>query len=235
MQAALAGAALLMGLAGGPHCVAMCGAVSAAVIRIVPVHAGASSATAGSTAPAAQAAFHIGRIASYAVAGAVAAASVNSLALAGAQVAALKPLWMLLHVFVFAWGATLAIAGRQPAWARRVGRTLEARLRSHAGGTPWGVLATGALWVAMPCGLLYSALLLASLANGPVQGAVAMMLFAVGSGLSLVLAPWLWQRLRWSGGGSQAWGARLAGVLLAAMALQALWSDLGRQIEIWCR
>ena len=235
MQAALAGAALLMGLAGGPHCVAMCGAVSAAVIRIVPVQVAASPAAAGGTAPAAQAAFHVGRIASYAVAGAVAAASVNSLALAGAQVAALKPLWMLLHVFVFAWGATLAVAGRQPAWARRVGRTLEARLRSHAGGTPWGVLATGALWVAMPCGLLYSALLLASLANGPVQGAVAMMLFAVGSGLSLVLAPWLWQRLRWSSGGSQAWGARLAGVLLAAVSLQALWSDLGRQIEIWCR
>ena len=235
MQAALAGAALLMGLAGGPHCVAMCGAVSAAVIRIVPVPVAGSSAAAGGTAPVAQAAFHIGRIASYTVAGAVAAASVNSLALAGAQVAALKPLWMLLHVFVFAWGAMLAIAGRQPAWARRVGRTLEARLRSHAGSTPLGVLATGALWVAMPCGLLYSALLLASLANGPMHGAVAMMLFAVGSGLSLVLAPWLWRRLRWSGSGSQAWGARLAGVLLAAVSLQALWSDLGHQIEIWCR
>jgi len=37
MQLALAGAALLMGLAGGPHCVAMCGAASAAVIRIVPL------------------------------------------------------------------------------------------------------------------------------------------------------------------------------------------------------
>lgn len=234
MQAALAGAALLMGLAGGPHCVAMCGAVSAAVIRIVPVRVAGLSA-AGGTVSAAQAAFHIGRIASYSLAGAVAAASVNSLALAGAQVAALKPLWMLLHVFVFAWGAMLAIAGRQPEWARRAGRTLEARLRSHAGSTPWGVLATGALWVAMPCGLLYSALLLASLGNGPLQGALAMALFAAGSGLSLVVAPWLWQRLRWSGGSPQAWGARLAGVLLAAVALQALWSDLGRQIEIWCR
>ena len=39
MQTALAGAALLMGLASGPHCVAMCGAASAAVIRIVPVTA----------------------------------------------------------------------------------------------------------------------------------------------------------------------------------------------------
>jgi sulfite exporter TauE/SafE len=153
----------------------------------------------------------------------LAAASVNSLALAGTQVAALKPLWMLLHVFVFAWGAMLAIAGRQPAWARRIGRTLETRLRSHAASTAWSVLATGALWVAMPCGLLYSALLLASLGNGPLQGALAMVLFAIGSGLSLVLAPWLWQRLRRSG------------VLLAAVALQALWADLSHQIGIWCR
>lgn len=236
MQTALAGAALLMGLAGGPHCVAMCGAASAAVIRIVPVAAPAGARPAGGAALAAQAAFHIGRIASYAVAGAVAAASVNSLAEAGTQVAALKPLWMLLHVFVFAWGAMLAVAGRQPVWAQRIGRTLEARLRPLAASTPWGVLATGALWVAMPCGLLYSALLLASLGNGPLQGGLAMLLFAIGSGLSLVLAPWLWQRLRWSGaGGGQAWGARLAGTLLAAVALQALWSDLSHQIEIWCR
>jgi sulfite exporter TauE/SafE len=232
MQAALAGAALLMGLAGGPHCVAMCGAASAAVIRIVPVSSGASGQ--GPAAFAAQAAFHLGRIASYATAGAVAAASVDSLARASTQVVALRPLWVLLHVFVFAWGAMLAVTGRQPLWAQRIGRSLEARLRPLAAGTPLGVLATGALWVAMPCGLLYSALMLASLGNGPLQGAWAMMLFAVGSSVSLVLAPWLWQRLRWRGG-SQAWGARLAGVLLAAVALQALWSDLGRQIDAWCR
>jgi len=234
MQTALAGAALLMGLAGGPHCVAMCGAASAAVIRIVPVPA--SGGAGGGAASSAQAAFHLGRIASYATAGAIAAASVDSLAQASTQVAALRPLWMLLHVFVFVWGAMLAVSGRQPVWAQRIGRTLEARLRPLAGSSPLGVLATGALWVAMPCGLLYSALLLASLGNGPLQGGVAMMLFATGSGLSLVLAPWLWQKLRWNGGGGpQAWGARLAGALLAAAALQALWLDISHQIEAWCR
>jgi len=235
MQTGLATAALLMGLAGGPHCVAMCGAASAAVIRIVPV--AASAGAVGGAAFPARAAFHLGRVASYTAAGAIAAASVDSLAQASTHVAALRPLWMLLHVFVFAWGVTLAASGRQPVWARRIGRTLEARLRPLAGSSPLGVLATGALWVAMPCGLLYSALLLASLGNGPLQGGLAMMLFAIGSGLSLALAPWFWQKLRWSGGGSapQAWGARLAGVLLAAVALQALWLDIGHQIEAWCR
>ena len=230
MQAALASAALLMGLAGGPHCVAMCGAASAAVIRIVPVGYG------GSPALAAPAAFHLGRIASYATAGAIAAASVDTLAQASTQVAALRPLWVLLHVFVFAWGAMLAATGRQPLWAQRAGRRLESRLRPLAGGTSLGVLATGLLWVALPCGLLYSALMLASLGNGPLQGAGLMALFAMGSSLSLLLGPWLWRQLRWSGGGArQAWGARLAGALLAAVALQALWSDLSHQIEAWCR
>ncbi|MBT2336827.1 sulfite exporter TauE/SafE family protein [Variovorax paradoxus] len=236
MQTAWAGAALLMGLAGGPHCVAMCGAASAAVIRIVPVATPAGARTGGGAAFAAPVAFHLGRIASYAAAGAMAAASADSLAQASTQIAALRPLWMLLHVFVFAWGAMLAVAGRQPLWAQRIGRTLEARLRPLAAGTPSGVLAAGALWVAMPCGLLYSALLLASLGNGPLQGGLAMVLFAMGSGISLVLAPRLWQKLRWSGAARpQAWGARLAGILLAAVALQALWADLGHRIADWCR
>jgi sulfite exporter TauE/SafE len=239
MQLALAGAALLMGLAGGPHCVAMCGAASAAVIRIVPLATLLPAGQGAMRAVAAPAAFHLGRIASYAVAGAIAAASVDSLAQASTHVAALRPLWVLLHVFVFAWGAMLAATGRQPLWAQRVGHRLEARLRPLAGGTWLGVLATGMLWVALPCGLLYSALMLASLGNGPLQGAGLMALFALGSGLSLLLGPWLWQRLRWSGGSSggarQAWGARLAGVLLAVVAAQALWSDLIRQIDAWCR
>lgn len=231
MQLALAGAALLMGLAGGPHCVAMCGAASSAVIRIVPLPAAGQSAMSALAAPGA---FHLGRIASYAVAGAVAAASVDSLALASAQVAALRPLWVLLHAFVFAWGALLAVTGRQPLWARRIGRSLESRLRPHAGGTGLGVLAAGLLWVSLPCGLLYSALMLAGLGNGPLQGALLMALFALGSGLSLLIGPWVWLRLA-GNGARQDWGARLAGVLLAAVAVHALWSDLLHQIDVWCR
>ena len=232
MQLALASAAFLMGLAGGPHCVAMCGAASSAVIRIVPLVPAGQGAASARAAPAA---FHLGRIASYATAGAIAAASVDSLAQASTHVAALRPLWVLLHVFVFAWGAMLAITGRQTLWAQRVGRGLEARLRPLAGRTWPGVLVTGVLWVALPCGLLYSALMMASLGNGPLQGAVLMTLFALGSGVSLLVGPWLWQRLRGVGGSHQAWGARLAGLLLAGVAAQAVGWDLIHQIDAWCR
>jgi len=235
MQAALVGSALVMGLAGGPHCVAMCGAACAGVIRIVRAPSGGVAALQppARTLPAA-ALFHVGRVAGYAAAGAVAAATMQGLALASGQVAALRPAWVLLHVFVFAWGVLLAASGRQPAWAHGIGRWASARLQPMTRG-PFGVLAAGALWVAMPCGLLYSALMLAALGNGVIEGAAVMAFFAAGSAVSLLLAPWLWQRLR-SGGGvvSRQWGTRLAGALLAAVAVQAVWMDLAHQIEIWC-
>jgi sulfite exporter TauE/SafE len=239
MQAALAGTALLMGLASGPHCVAMCGAACAGVIRIVRAPAAgagdvAALPPAGPVLPAGTL-FHAGRLAGYAAAGAVAAASAQALALAGEQVAVLRPLWLLLHAFIFAWGLLLAASGRQPPWAHRLGRWAAERLRPMTR-SPFGVLAAGALWVAMPCGLLYSALMLAALGNGVLQGAALMALFAAGSALSLLLAPWLWRRLG-SGAGvlPQKWGNRLAGALLAGVALQALAMNLRQQIEIWCR
>ena len=49
-------------------------------------------------------------------------------------------------------------------------------------------------------GLRQSALLVAALASGPVQGAAVMAVFATASALSLWLRPTLWWRLRWSAG-----------------------------------
>ena len=129
MQTALAGTALLMGLAGGPHCVAMCGAACAGVIRIAraPEGGGVATLSSGVRDGSASWVFHAGRVAGYAAAGAVAAAAVGSLAFASEQVAALRPLWVLLHVLVLAWALLLAALGRQPLWARHVGRSLAAR------------------------------------------------------------------------------------------------------------
>lgn len=236
MQTALLGTALLMGLAGGPHCVAMCGAACAGVIRIVrpPAGGGVAALTPATPTVPAALAFQAGRAAGYALGGAIAATAVQSLAFASEQVAALRPLWLLMHVFVFAWGIVLAVSGRQPLWAHGLGRWMARGLKPLAGSS-WRVLAAGALWVGMPCGLLYSALMLAALGNGPLEGAAIMATFALGSGLWLLLAPWLWQRLRAGiGPVRREWGTRIAGALLAAMALQAVWHDLSRQIAIWC-
>jgi sulfite exporter TauE/SafE len=234
MQAVFFGSALLMGLAGGPHCVAMCAAPSAGVIRLVRVPEAAGVACGGVSSGSGALAFHAGRIAGYAAAGAVAAMAMQSVGLASERVVSLRPLWVLLHVAVLVWGLSLAVLGRQPLWAHRLGGALSARLRLLTG-SPFGLLAVGALWVSMPCGLLYSALMMAALASGPAQGADVMAVFAAGSGVSLILAPWLWQKIRAGAGvARKEWGARIAGALLVAVALHAVWADLSHQIEIWC-
>jgi sulfite exporter TauE/SafE len=235
MQAALVGSALLMGLVGGPHCASMCGAACAGVIRIVRAPSGDAVGEISSVLPnSGTLAFHAGRVVGYATAGAIAAAAMRSVGLASEWVAALRPLWVLLHAAVLVWGLSLVALGRQPPWAHRIGSALAVRLRSFAK-SRFGVLATGALWVTMPCGLLYSALMLAALATGPVQGSAVMAAFAMASGLSLILAPWLWQRIAAGAGiARKEWGTRIAGGLLAAVTCHALWGDLSRQIEVWC-
>ncbi|HEX2011713.1 MAG TPA: sulfite exporter TauE/SafE family protein, partial [Roseateles sp.] len=104
MDAALLASAALMGLAGSPHCVAMCGAVCAGL--------------AGGERRAAWG-FHLARGASYAVGGALAAASAGWAAQLGQASALLRPLWVMLHMAAFALGLYLLWRGRQPAWLER--------------------------------------------------------------------------------------------------------------------
>ncbi|NKE65684.1 sulfite exporter TauE/SafE family protein [Ramlibacter sp. RBP-2] len=223
MSFALAFSALLMGLAGGPHCIAMCGAACAGLTR------------AGRGTPARSMwAFHAGRLAGYSAAGAAAALTVQSLGWLTSNMAALRPVWTLFHLAVLAWGLMLVALARQPMWVSNAGRSVWTRVRPMATARG-GVFATGTLWALMPCGLLYSALLVASLSGGPLEGAAAMALFALGSGLSLALAPALLARLaQWGNRFRQDWGTRAAGALLVAVAGWALWMDMSHRIAMWC-
>jgi sulfite exporter TauE/SafE len=178
--------------------------------------------------------FQLGRLAGYVGAGAVVATAMQSLAWLSVQSAALRPMWMLLHMAVLAWGLTLLVMARQPAWAQQAGLAAWRRIRplvQHTG----GLFGAGALWTFMPCGLLYSALLVAALSGGPLEGAMSMALFAAGSSLGLIAGPGVLARIRDAGNRlRQDWGTRVAGGLLAATALFALWMDLGERIALWC-
>lgn len=226
MLLSLAGTALLMGLAGGPHCVAMCGPACAGVIRVVR-HPQAERDH-GTLQ------FHAGRLSGYALAGALAAEAVQGMGWLAGQTAALRPAWTLFHALVLGWGLVLLASGRQPALASSAGRRVWNRVRGVAA-RPGGVFTTGAMWALMPCGLLYSALLVASLSGGAVAGAFTMLLFGLGSAASLVLAPRLLRRLRLAGDrwGQEA-GTRVSGLLVAGAALYALGMDLFHRIAIWC-
>lgn len=223
MQATLVATALVMGLAGGPHCAAMCGAACAGITRL-------------SGAPRARSAweFQFGRLVGYSSAGAAAAAAMQSLAWLSEQTSVLRPVWTLMHLVILAWGLLLLARARQPAWAENWGRTVWGHVKplvSRRGGP----VVAGTLWTLMPCGLLYSALLAAALSGGLLDGALFMALFAAGSSVSLVLAPYLLLYLhdnanRWR----QDWGTRLAGLLLAGVAVWALWMDLAPRVAPWC-
>ena len=175
----------------------------------------------------------------------MAAASVGSLAPMGQAVAALRPVWTLVHMGALALGLFLLWQGRQPAWMERLGSAR--RQTVAADGRRWQVMrgpsrsgAAGLAWVAWPCGLLQSALLVAALANTPWQGAGVMAGFAVASGAGLVLGPALWWRLAGNGGVAAAvWlsparAVRLAGAALALASAWALGHGLWVRVLAWC-
>lgn len=234
----LLGSALVLGLVGAPHCLTMCGVACAAITGRGPAPAarvhwhdlGGQTRWARVAPPARAWWFQAGRLLGYALLGAVAASLVDALGWLLGHGPAWRPVWVLFHSGLLALGLALVLQGRQPLWmtalVHRIGLDRRWGQRSHL-----GVWALGLGWVLMPCGLLYSALLLASLSGGPWQGAATMAVFAVGGALALLLGPGVWQHLS---GSSRDWGTRLAGVLLCADGVIALWMDVQASLSFIC-
>jgi sulfite exporter TauE/SafE len=226
MQSSLALTALLMGLVGGPHCVAMCGAACAGISQAAGPHKNSALWV-----------FQLGRVVGYSALGGLAAASLQGLGWLTVQSAALRPVWSLFHVAALVLGLMLLVQARQPVWLENTARKVWARTRSFAANQGRGApLVLGVLWALLPCGLLYSALLVAALAGNPAGGAMVMGLFAVGTSVTMVIGPWLFLRLNGSPGrlGSGQWGVRLAGAALAASSGWALWMALAHNTAPWC-
>jgi sulfite exporter TauE/SafE len=223
MNLALPLAALAMGVAGAPHCMAMCAAPCAAIVR-----------SCGGSAPArAQLAWHVARVVSYAVGGAIAATGVVWLGEAARHTAVLRPLWGMFHVAALMLGIWLVWRGRQPAWLDRLGRVPGTAAGSEAPVAwlrgPVRAAAVGSLWVALPCGLLQSALVLAALGSSAAEGALVMVVFAAASGVGLWLGPAAWWRLAGGAGRTDVWqrmAIRISGALLVAASGWALWHGL---------
>jgi len=227
MSGSLIAAGLLMGLASSPHCALMCGAPCAAIAR----------SCGGPRSGHALIGWHAGRAAAYIGAGAVAATAVGLIARGAAGSAFVRPLWTMLQAAVLVLGLAMLLSGRMPHWVNAASQNLARGIPVRGprsvpklrGARQAALLGLG--WFAMPCAVLYGALAVAALAAGPWEGAAVMAAFSVGSAPGLAGVPFLWARLSRM---PQTAALRIAGAMLAAGSLWALWHGLEGASGAWC-
>lgn len=215
-------AAFMLGLAGSPHCVGMCGGIAGLLGASTQPQPGASSQTlAASTqpqrsssatsglavAPARSAMiasdighgihysllFQLGRIASYAMLGALLATGIqlfgNTAESALPQIGRMLR-WLASGMLVV---MALSIAGWGGLSTRleKMGAVIWSRLRPVSRhllpvDSNGKALAIGGLWGLMPCGMIYSALAWAALSANPLHSAALMACFGLGTAPSML-------------------------------------------------
>lgn len=177
-------AALLfaIGLFGSAHCVGMCGGIAGALALSLPVACRQDPYCLARYL----AAYNLGRIASYSIAGALGGLIGSALSGAGRIPEVHELIRILGALVVFAaglymtgWVPQLKQMDRlgNPVWRRLapVGRRLlPVHKFAHA-------CLYGAIWGWLPCGLVYYALVLTLAADDPGQGAFFMLLFGLGT------------------------------------------------------
>ena len=170
-------AAVLTGLLGSAHCVGMCGGLSG----LFAMHAGARTTT--RQIPLAVA-YNAGRLASYSILGLVVAALGSRAVdlvpdIAGPARAAAGTIIVLI-------GLQIAFDWRLLSGLERMGSVLWEHIAPAARGllpvtSLPRALGLGLLWGLLPCGLVYSVLLIAAASSSPVTGAAIMLGFGVGT------------------------------------------------------
>ncbi|MBS2018883.1 MAG: sulfite exporter TauE/SafE family protein [Deltaproteobacteria bacterium] len=213
--------ALLMGLLGGTHCVAMCGGVVGVLCSACP-GASPSPSSSGSAQVRYWIAYNAGRLASYSLLGLAFAGLgtlfIGSPALAGIRfglraAAALCMLFVGLHLMGLPSIMRRLEAVGAPVW-RRLSPLAKRLMPLRA---PWQALLLGGLWGLMPCGLLYGALVLAASAETPLLGAETMLAFGVGTLPVMIALNALASRV--ARALARVWVRRAAGLVVLAFGL----------------
>ncbi len=189
-------AVFLIGLLGGVHCAGMCGGIVSALSLQMPGKPGT-----GGPAWTLHLAYNLGRIGSYAIAGAL----MGALGSLGLLLDKALPVQMVLYVaanlMMVALGLYLTGLTRALAFTERAGQWLWRRVqpatkrflpvRGVAQAFPLGML-----WGWLPCGLVYSVLTMAILSGSAARGAAIMLAFGLGTLPNLMLAGLLLVRFR---------------------------------------
>ncbi len=210
--------ALVIGLLGSVHCIGMCGGIMGALSVGMP---GQARRTSGAVV-AFTLAYNLGRITSYGAAGALAGLlGTQFYELLSSSHAHLIALFVA-GTFMVALGLYLTGWTQVLAPVERVGGLLWRRIEPVARRllpvrTLWHALGLGLLWGWLPCGLVYSALVLAMASGDPLLGALFMVAFGLGT-LPMVLT--LGATARWLGQLTRThWVRQLAGSVIIVLGL----------------
>ncbi len=188
--------AFVLGLAGLAHCVGMCGGIAATLTlglrddlrrngrRMLPFLL----------------LYNLGRVGSYSLAGAIvgyAGASADALVLdvafpLGHLITAVFMLLAGLHVAGWWNGLAPVERGGSLLWGRYLQPLSRRLLPVH---TPGAAFLAGGVWGWMPCGLVYAALVLAAIQADPLQGALVMFCFGMGTLPALLSSGFFAQKL----------------------------------------
>ncbi|MEL0067516.1 MAG: sulfite exporter TauE/SafE family protein [Gammaproteobacteria bacterium] len=166
--------ALIAGIFGSLHCVAMCGGIATAL--------GVSSS--GKHSKLLSLSYQLGRITSYAIAGALVAFLGTQLVSEDRTIA----MGLRLVSILFMVGLGLYLAGCFPKFAHieRLGLPIWRKIsplskRLLPIKSVWQAVALGFLWGWLPCGLVYSILLWSVSAPDALSGALVMVSFGIGT------------------------------------------------------
>lgn len=222
--------AFLVGLLGGVHCLGMCGGVVGTLtFSLSPRH----QLNQWRMLPF-QLAYNLGRISSYVIAGIL----IGLLAASLSSLVPFLPFQQALQIFagLFMIALGLYLAGW---WAgvthiERLGGRLWRRLQPYTQKlTPVSNLYQawlyGLVWGWLPCGLVYSVLIMAFSSASAVQGGLIMLAFGLGTLPNLMLmGVFAFYFTRWA---RKLWVKRLAGLSVMAMGAWQIYLAVSLDIQ----
>ena len=186
----------LIGLLGGVHCAGMCGGIVSALNLQMP-----DKSCSGGTPWTIHLAYNLGRISSYAFAGALMGAMGSLGLLLNNALPVQLTLYVAANLMMIALGLYLTGITGALAFTERAGQWLWQRIQPATRRFlpvrgPVQAFPLGLLWGWLPCGLVYSVLAMALLAGSASRGAMTLLAFGLGTLPNLMLAGLLLARFR---------------------------------------
>lgn len=167
--------AFIIGIAGGVHCVGMCGGIVAALRTVTPSDSAAFPYTL---------AYNSGRVISYTLAGALTGAlgqmATHFVPIAAPALSLLSALMLLLLAcYLGQWWTGLTHIESLGRGLFKMIQPISKRFLPFK--SPWHALPYGFIWGWLPCGLVYSTLTWALASGSALEGAGIMLAFGLGT------------------------------------------------------